>query len=69
MPYLIHKYLYKGLIDEARQAQVELCIRCGLCSFVCPSKIELREQFTMIQELIEKEKEILQEESVQEHNA
>jgi Na(+)-translocating NADH:ubiquinone oxidoreductase A subunit len=69
MPYLIHKYLYKGLIDEARQAQVELCIRCGLCSFVCPSKIELREQFTMIQELIEKEKEILQKEPVQEQNA
>ncbi len=69
MPYLIHKYLYKGLFDEAYEARVDLCVRCGLCSFVCPSKIELREQFTMIQELIEKEKEILQKESVQEQSA
>jgi Na(+)-translocating NADH:ubiquinone oxidoreductase A subunit len=69
MPYLLHKYLYKGLLDEAHEARVDLCVRCGLCSFVCPSKIELREQFTMIQELIKREKEEAQQESIEEKDA
>ena len=57
MPHLLHKYLYKDLIEEADEARIDLCVRCGLCSFVCPSKIELTEQFTEAQDLIEKEKE------------
>jgi Na(+)-translocating NADH:ubiquinone oxidoreductase A subunit len=69
MPYLIHKYLYKGLFDEAYEARVDLCVRCGLCSFICPSKIELREQFTMIQELIEREKEAARQEALEEKEA
>ena len=35
MPHLIHKYLYRDLIEEADQARVDLCVECGLCSFVC----------------------------------
>jgi Na(+)-translocating NADH:ubiquinone oxidoreductase A subunit len=57
MPHLLHKYLYKDLIEEVDQARVDLCIECGLCSFVCPSKIDLRQQFIEAKELIEKEKE------------
>ena len=67
MPYLIHKYLYRDLIEEVDQARVDLCVECGLCSFVCPSKIELRKQFIEAKRLIEKEKEeIRQEEKQQE---
>jgi Na+-translocating ferredoxin:NAD+ oxidoreductase RnfC subunit len=57
MPHLIHKYLYRDLIEEVDQARVDLCIECGLCSFVCPSKIDLRQQFIDAKELIEKERE------------
>ncbi|MFH1616704.1 MAG: 4Fe-4S dicluster domain-containing protein [Planctomycetota bacterium] len=56
MPHLIHKYLYRSLIEEAEEARADLCIRCGLCSFVCPSKIELRQQIADAQDLIGREK-------------
>ena len=56
MPHLIHKYLYSDLIEEADRARVGLCIRCGLCSYVCTSKIELTSQFIDAQIEIEKEK-------------
>ncbi|UCD52535.1 MAG: 4Fe-4S dicluster domain-containing protein [Phycisphaerales bacterium] len=55
-PHLIHKYLYRDLIEEAAQARVDLCVECGLCSYVCPSKIDLRAQFTEARELIEQDK-------------
>ncbi len=57
MPHLIHKYLYRDLLEEADEARVDLCIDCGLCSFVCPSKIELKQQFLDAIDLIAKEKE------------
>ena len=62
MPYLIHKYLYRDLIEEAEEARVDLCIECGLCSFVCPSKIDLRSEFIKLKGLIEKEKEEIRKE-------
>ncbi len=64
MPYLIHKYLYRDLIEEAEEARLDLCVRCGLCSFVCPSKIELRQQFIESKTLIEKEKEEIRQEEL-----
>lgn len=57
MPHLIHKYLYKDLIEDADRARIDLCVQCGLCSFVCPSKLELREQFAQASIVIEQEKE------------
>ena len=45
MPHLIHKYLYNDGLEQADEARIDLCVECGLCSFVCPSKIELRQQF------------------------
>ncbi len=62
MPHLLHKYLYRDLIEEVEQARVDLCIECGLCSFVCPSKIELRSEFIEAKKLIEKEKEEIRQE-------
>ena len=41
IPHLIHKYLYRDLIEEVEQARVDLCIECGLCSFVCVSKMQV----------------------------
>ena len=69
MPYLIHKYLYRDLLEEADEARVDLCVECGLCSFVCPSKIELRKQFIEAKELIEKEKEEIRQEQARQESA
>ena len=33
----------KDNIDKVKQLKPEKCIECGLCSFSCPSKIEVRE--------------------------
>ena len=55
MPHLIHKYLYRDLLEEANEACVDLCVRCGLCSYVCPSKIELRKELAEAQNRIEQE--------------
>ena len=62
MPHLIHKYLYRELVEEAEQARLDLCVQCGLCSFVCPSKIDLTNQFIEAKDMIEKEKEEIRRE-------
>jgi len=64
MPYLLHKYLYRDLIDEVQEARIDLCVECGLCSYVCPSKIELRKQFIEAKDLIEAEKEQMRQEQL-----
>jgi len=69
MPYLIHKYLYADLIEEAEQARVDLCVECGLCSYVCPSKIDLRKQLIDAKALIEKEKEEIRQEQLRQEEA
>ena len=56
LPYLIHKHLYADQIDEAAGARVDLCVECGLCSFVCPCKIELMQQFIDAKVVIAREK-------------
>ena len=45
MPQIIHRYLYRDNLDEARKLGLDNCINCNLCTFVCPSKIELKMQF------------------------
>ncbi len=55
MPHLIHKYLFRQLIDEALDAGLERCVHCGLCSYVCPSKIDLAHEFVSAQEEIRAE--------------
>ncbi len=61
-PHLIHKYLYRDLIEEVEQARVDLCVECGLCSYVCPSKIDLRKQMIDSKVLIAQEKEEIRRE-------
>ena len=57
LPHVIHKYLYRDMIEEVDRAMVDLCIDCGLCSYVCPSKIDLREQFIAAKALLKQERE------------
>jgi Na(+)-translocating NADH:ubiquinone oxidoreductase A subunit len=61
-PHLIHKYLYRDLIEEAEEARVDLCVECGLCTVVCPSKIDLVKQIIDAKVLIAKEKEEIRQE-------
>lgn len=56
VPHLIHKYLYRDLLEEADRAGVNSCISCGLCSYVCPCKIDLQTQFIEARRLIEEDK-------------
>ncbi len=69
MPHLIHKYLYRELIEEADEARVDLCVECGLCSFVCPSKIDLRGELIEAKELIKKEREEIRQEQLRQEEA
>lgn len=41
MPSFIMKALHGGELEEALALGLMDCCRCGLCSFACPSKIEL----------------------------
>lgn len=44
IPHLISKYVQADIIDEIiMQYGIFNCIDCGLCNFVCPSKIKLLE--------------------------
>lgn len=52
MPHLIHKSLYGDDLEAAEQLRVDLCVRCGLCSYVCPSKIELAGEFITAQDAL-----------------
>ncbi len=47
MPYLLSKYVTRDMTDEAERHGISACIECGLCTYVCPSKIPL---MTHIQE-------------------
>ena len=39
-------------------------MECGLCSYVCPSKIDLRQQLIDAKKLIEQEKEEIRKEKL-----
>ena len=69
MPSLIHKYLYRDLLEEADEARIDLCVECGLCSYVCPSKIDLRTQLIEAKGLIAKEKEEIRQEQLRREEA
>ena len=55
MPHLIHRCLYRDDLEEAERARVDLCVKCGLCAYVCPSKIELRSEMMTVQSRIAEE--------------
>lgn len=55
LPQIIHRYLYRDAIDQAETAGLMHCVACGLCSFVCPSKIELAHEFVEAREELDRE--------------
>ena len=42
IPHLLHKHVDKEIINK-RLAEYKIfdCVECGLCTYVCPSKLEL----------------------------
>ena len=56
MPHLLHKHVDKEIINK-RLAEYKIfdCIECGLCDYVCPSKIEISSDIKRGKELLEKE--------------
>jgi Na(+)-translocating NADH:ubiquinone oxidoreductase A subunit len=57
LPQIIHRYLYSDRLDEAQKMGLDSCIDCNLCTFVCTSKIELREQFSASRKMLQAERE------------
>ena len=57
MPQILHRYLYRERLDEAQSLGLDKCIGCNLCTFVCPSKIELKLQFDVAIQKLKSEKE------------
>ena len=55
MPHLIHKLLYADELEQIEHTGLDLCVNCGLCSYVCPSKIELLGEIYDAREAIERE--------------
>lgn len=55
LPFQIHRYASKDLLEEAYRLQVEDCIGCGLCSYVCPSKIDLAAELDTTKNRIRRE--------------
>jgi Na(+)-translocating NADH:ubiquinone oxidoreductase A subunit len=41
MPYLLNQYVTHDMLEEASRHRILACIDCGLCTYVCPSKIPL----------------------------
>lgn len=56
MPHVLHKYIYADQIDELQASRIDLCILCGLCTYVCTSKLELNDEFAQAMAVIEEEK-------------
>ena len=57
LPHLLHKYIYADQVDELQQSRIDLCVLCGLCSYVCTSKLELRDEFAKAMAVIKEEAE------------
>jgi Na+-transporting NADH:ubiquinone oxidoreductase subunit A len=45
LPQMAFKAILAEEIEEALQHGLLDCVECGLCSYVCPSKIELSQTF------------------------
>jgi len=57
IPHILHKYSSADLTDEADHLHIFDCIECGLCSYVCPSKIPLLDGIRDGKRKIEEERE------------
>ena len=56
LPYAVHRAVYRDDIDEIAALGVDRCVRCGLCSFICLSKINLMDEFIEAQGQIARER-------------
>lgn len=56
MPQILHRYLYRNALDEVEAAGLTRCIECGLCAFVCTSKIDLSREFKEAKAVLAAEK-------------
>lgn len=54
-PSFIHHHIRAGNIDDAVAIGLQRCIGCGLCSFICPSNIDLYSTLTGAIDQLEKE--------------
>ncbi|MGD9224675.1 MAG: 4Fe-4S dicluster domain-containing protein, partial [Desulfobacteraceae bacterium] len=45
MPHMTYKAVLTGEVEEFLEHGLLDCVECGLCSYVCPSKIELARSF------------------------
>lgn len=55
MPYQLSKLVHIEEIEEARLIHLTACIECGLCSYVCPSKIPLLEDIRRGKQMLAEE--------------
>ncbi|MCK4537345.1 MAG: hypothetical protein KAV42_00970 [Candidatus Krumholzibacteria bacterium] len=55
-PSLLYHHLRADNVDEALGLGLECCTRCGLCSFVCPSDIDLYGGLTKALDYVEAER-------------
>ena len=53
-PYEIKRVMKTGNVEELKELQVNKCIQCGLCSYVCPSRIDLTSSVLTAKELVRK---------------
>ncbi|MCR5740978.1 MAG: RnfABCDGE type electron transport complex subunit C [Gammaproteobacteria bacterium] len=51
-PYEIKRVMKTGNVEELKELEVSKCIQCGLCSYVCPSRIDLTSQVIMAKGLV-----------------
>ncbi len=56
MPHQIHKYVTKNRLEDAERIGLNLCVQCGLCTHVCPSKIEIKQGLLEAQETLLQER-------------
>jgi len=54
VPHLYSRMVNSDLTEEALRYGMEACIECGLCTFVCPSKISLAEDIQKGKKVLEK---------------
>jgi Na+-translocating ferredoxin:NAD+ oxidoreductase RnfC subunit len=55
LPQIMHRYIYRDALEEAKKMGIAACIDCRLCTYVCPSKIELADQFAKARAQIREE--------------
>ena len=57
LPQLTYKAVLAEEVEEALEHGLLDCVECGLCTYVCPSKIELTESLKSAKAAYRKERE------------